>query len=172
MTNKLYKTVLAALFAAFICVATLLIQIPLPFSGYGNLGDCFILLAAWILGGKYGFAAAGVGSALADIIVGFPVYAPATFIVKGAMAVVATMIFTKLGEKHKFIARVIGAAAAECVMVGGYFLYECILYGVSSAALNVIGNGCQGICGLVTGVVMINVLSKAGSLIFRLRKNS
>ena len=51
MTNKAIRTlVLAALFAALTCVATMVIQIPSPMNGYVNLGDCFVLLAGWVLG--------------------------------------------------------------------------------------------------------------------------
>ena len=40
-----FKIVLTALFAALICVATLLVQIPIPATGgYANLGDGMILL--------------------------------------------------------------------------------------------------------------------------------
>ena len=35
-----------ALFAALCCVATVIITIPLPASGYFNTGDVFVLLSA------------------------------------------------------------------------------------------------------------------------------
>ena len=60
---------LAAVLAALTTVATL-IQIPRP-HGYINLGDTIVNCAGWILGGTYGAAAAGIGSALADIVSGF-----------------------------------------------------------------------------------------------------
>lgn len=76
MTNKAIRTlVLAALFAALACVATMVIQIPSPMNGYVNLGDCFVLLAGWVLGPVYGSLAAGIGSALADMFTGYMHYA-------------------------------------------------------------------------------------------------
>ena len=45
LNSNLKKLVLAAMFAALSCVATMVIQIPSPMSGYVNLGDCFVLLA-------------------------------------------------------------------------------------------------------------------------------
>ena len=51
---RLLKLVFAAMFAALICVATMVIQIPSPMNGYVNFGDCFILVAAWVLGPVYG----------------------------------------------------------------------------------------------------------------------
>ena len=53
--DKLLKICVTAMFAALICVATMLIQIPSPLNGYVNFGDCFILIAAWVLGPVYGF---------------------------------------------------------------------------------------------------------------------
>ena len=47
---KIRKLVLAALFAALCTVMTLVIQIPSPMQGYVNLGDCAVLLSAWVLG--------------------------------------------------------------------------------------------------------------------------
>ena len=58
--DKLLKICVTAMFAALICVATMLIQIPSPLNGYVNFGDCFILIAAWVLGPVYGFAAGGI----------------------------------------------------------------------------------------------------------------
>ena len=47
---KIKKLVLSALFAALCTVMTLVIQVPSPMQGYVNLGDCAVLLAAWVLG--------------------------------------------------------------------------------------------------------------------------
>ena len=54
------------------------ISVPSPVSGYVNLGDCGVLLSAWVLGPWYGGAAAGIGSMLADIFSGYAHYAPGT----------------------------------------------------------------------------------------------
>ena len=40
------------------CVATMVVQIPLP-TGYVNIGDCFVIISGFLLGPVYGgFAAA------------------------------------------------------------------------------------------------------------------
>ena len=89
MNSKVKKLVIAALIAALACVATIIIKIPSPLKGYINLGDCIVLLAGWILSPAYAFLSAGIGSALADIFSGYVIYAPATFIIKGVMALIA-----------------------------------------------------------------------------------
>ena len=42
--SSTFRTVLTALFAALVCVATMFIRVPSPVSGYINLGDGFVLL--------------------------------------------------------------------------------------------------------------------------------
>ena len=80
MHSKTKKIVVTALMAAMVCVATMLIKIPSPMKGYLNIGDCTVLLCGWLLAPGYGFIAAGLGSALADIFSGYITYAPATFV--------------------------------------------------------------------------------------------
>ena len=70
MNNKKLRMVTyTALFAALTCIATMIIRIPTPTKGYVNLGDCLVNISAWILGPAYGAAAAGIGSAFADILI-------------------------------------------------------------------------------------------------------
>ena len=76
MKKKTKIIVLAALFAALTCVATMVVKIPSPLKGYINLGDCMVLLAGWLLPPGFSFLAAGLGSALADVFAGYFVYAP------------------------------------------------------------------------------------------------
>ena len=95
---KIRRLVLAALFAALCTVMTLVIQVPSPMQGYVNLGDCAVLLSAWILGPGLGCAAAGIGSMLADLL-GYPLYAPGTLVVKGLMALAAGLLLRRLRRR-------------------------------------------------------------------------
>ena len=72
MSAHLRKIVIAALLAAFTCIATMSIRIPTPGTGgYIHPGDAIVLLSGIILGPGYGFLAAGIGSALADLLGGY-----------------------------------------------------------------------------------------------------
>ncbi len=161
--SKTLKISLAALFAAIIFLGTMYLRIPFPFmeNGYVNLGDSFILLAALMLGPIYGGLAAGIGAALADLLSGFTVYAPATFVIKFLMAAVAFFIFAamkKAMKKHIVIPTVISALAAEIIMIGGYFLYELILYKLEGALPGLAGNGLQGAGSIIIGTIIYNTL--------------
>ena len=155
------KIVMAALMAALACVATMIIKIPSPLRGYLNLGDCIVLLASWILTPACGFLAAGIGSALADLFSGYVLYAPATFAIKGLMALIAVGGFRLLRSKlGKLPARILSGAAAECLMVLGYFVFEGCLYGFLPSAVNILPNGIQGAAGLILGIVLIRMFEK------------
>ena len=149
--EKTRKLVYAALFAALTCVMTMIVKIPVPATGgYVNLGDCVVLLAGWVLGPMYGGAAAGLGSMLADLVSGYPLYAPGTFVIKACMAVCAWAVFrAAAGEKRGLAARIGGALAGEAVMVAGYFAYEGVVLGFGlGAAAAIPGNLIQGVFGL------------------------
>lgn len=159
--QKVLRTVITALFAALSCVATIIIQIPMPATnGFINMGDAVVLLGAFLLGPIYGAAAGAVGSALADILTGYVHYAPATFIIKGLMALVAALIFKAL--KKKLGGSVLGGIVAEIIMILGYFLYAIVLYSdVLGAATSIPGNAIQGVFGLVVSIILYAALEKS-----------
>lgn len=163
--GKLLKLCVSAMFAALVCVATILIQIPSPLNGYVNFGDCFILVGAWVLGPVYGFAAGGIGSALADLFTGYAHYVPGTFVIKGLIAVAAALIahaFIKKNERLRSLGYAAGAAAGELIMVGGYYLYAAMLLSKSfeGALADVPGNVVQGVFGIVCGFVIIQIIAR------------
>ena len=147
--------------AALTCVATMIVKIPSPLKGYLNLGDCIVLTAGWMLPAGYGFLAAGLGSALADLFSGYVVYAPATFVIKGLMALAACFGFRLLHRRlGSLAAGIISGAAAEILMVLGYFVFEGFLYGFVPSVVNIPANGVQGAAGLVIGVVLMKAFEK------------
>ena len=167
--EKIQKLVLAALFAALATVMTMVIQMPSPMQGYVNLGDCAVLLAAWILGPVYGGAAAGIGSMMADLLSGYAHYAPGTLIIKFAMAFTAAMIMKKSVEgtelKQILPRQILGGIAAEAIMVLGYFFYCSLFLGKGLAAASSIpGNLVQGIIGLITALIVYSILFKSHAL--------
>jgi len=166
--KRVQKLVLASLFAALCYVMTLVVQVPSPMQGYVNLGDCAVLLSAWILGPVYGGAAAGIGSMLADLLTGYAHYAPGTFIIKLAMAVTAAWIFRALQSRASHIlpvSQAVSGIAAETIMVCGYFGYASLLLGKGLAAASSIpGNIIQGIFGLAAAAAVYAVLDRSHAL--------
>ena len=161
MRNTTKKIVMASLFASLVCVATMIVKIPSPMKGYLNLGDCVVLLCGWLLSPLYGFLAAGLGSALADLFSGYIIYAPATFIIKGGMALIAYYCHKYFFKSRKnTVSRIGSGVLSEIFMILGYFVFEGFLYGFGPSVVNIPANGFQGIAGLMLGCILIRFFEK------------
>lgn len=158
---KTKKLVMASMLAALVCIATIVIVIPTPFKGYINAGDAVVILCGLILSPAYGFFAAAVGAALADIILSYAVYAPATFVIKGLMALSASFLFKTLRKQTPdALSCVLSGVVAEIVMVAGYYIYEGFLYGFAASAINIPANMIQGAAGILLGSILFGIISK------------
>lgn len=131
--QKTKQLVLTALFAALTCAATAVVHIPSPLGGYFHLGDTVVLLGAFLLTPLCGALAGGIGAALADLLLSFVLYSPATLLVKALTVLTAGAIFRTFPHR-RILGAALGAAAGELVMAAGYFLYEWILYGLGGSA--------------------------------------
>ncbi len=161
MQTHVRKLVTCALMTALVCAATMVVKIPSPLNGYLNLGDCLVLAAGWTLSPLYGFLAAGLGSALADLFAGYVTYAPATFLIKALMALIAHFGVRLLKNNcGKLPARLFSGFCAEVWMVGGYYLFEGLLYGFVPSLVNLLPNSVQGTVGLIVGLVFVKLFEK------------
>lgn len=160
--NSLKRLVLAALFAALACVATMSIRIPTPgTNGYIHPGDAIVILSGVLLGPVWGFLAGGIGSALSDLIGGYFMYVPVTFVIKGLIALVAGLIYEKIGktQKSRYIAVILGGIADIILVAGGYFLCESTFLGYGSGAIaSVPANVIQGIGGLIISCILYPII--------------
>ena len=163
--SAIKRLAVAGVLAAAIVILTAVVSIPLPGGhGYINLGDAGVLTAAFLLGGPWGGLCAGIASAASDLLLGWAVYAPATFVIKGASALFAGFMLKKLRGKGS---TAIVYAAALFVPVG-YFLYETMLYGASVALPNILFNTIQCLVGAGVAHVLIAVLFQKGFSITQL----
>ncbi len=163
--EKIRLMVMTGLMMCLIMVMTFIIRIPVPATqGYVHLGDCMIFMGVLLLGWKFGGLAAGVGSALADLLGGYAFYAPITLVVKGLMALVMGWMLTALMKKAKSLHPLWEAAAMAVggmVMVAGYYVAESILYGNGIAPLAAIPmNVLQFAVGIVIAVILVASLRK------------
>lgn len=152
--TNVQRLALGGLMAALVCVATSFFKLPVPITqGYIHLGDAFVLVSAAILG-PLGVAAGAIGSMLADLLGGYFQYLLPTFVIKGVVALVA---YAGLKASKPFWVEWLVLIIAEAVMVLGYFLAECLMYGAASAAGAVLPNVMQGLGGVVIGALLIPV---------------
>lgn len=141
------KLTFSGLMAALICVLTMFPHIPIPAgSGYVHLGDGMILLAAMVIG-PLAIPAAAIGSALADLFSGFAFYAPATFVIKALVALLAWLLY----RPGRIMRTTLAFIAAEAAMVAGYFVFEWFV-AREYAVIDILGNSIQGASGVALGV--------------------
>lgn len=167
--SRFAETAVIAALTALTAVTTLLVRVPIPATnGYFNIGDVFIILAGLWLGPGAGFIAGAFGSAMADAI-GFPVYIPATFLVKGFEGWLTGFL---AGHTRNLGRSVLAACAGGCSMVLGYYLFEAVVYPAvgayipmfqvtdpAAALIALVPNAIQGIAGVVGGLALWKAVS-------------
>jgi len=134
-----------------VAVITLFIRIPLPSKGYFNFGDIAVVFAGLFLGSKGGLIAGGIGSALADIIGGYPIFAPLTLIAKGFEGLLAG-----ISKDKKGISFYIYPALAVLCMVSIYFTGETLMpqVGIGGAIAELPSNLIQAGGGYAGGIIL------------------
>lgn len=161
LESKNFKTkdyILCSVLMALTFVMTTVVQIPVVGTqGYLNMGDSVILFSAMYLGKKHGFIVGSLGSALADIVSGYAIYFPITFVAKGLEGFICGYLSEHIpGFKGKLIANIIGG----CVMVSGYFIGEIFIYGLNPALMAIIPNMFQAAFGISTALIIYYSIAK------------
>ncbi|TJX15358.1 ECF transporter S component [Tissierella creatinini] len=156
--KKLLAMIKTAVLIAMTTIMTMIVHIPTPSTnGYLNLGDMVVFIAAMMLGKRGGLVVGGLGSSLADILLGYTHYAPITLVVKGLEGFIAGAILeTRIGKRYPLFATAIGGIW----MALGYYIAETFMYGAQAALVGIPGNLMQGLFGAVTAVLLYKALSK------------
>jgi uncharacterized membrane protein len=160
MSGRTVRTIaLVVVMAAVTCALTIVVQVPVPATGgYIHLGDVAANFAALAFGPWLGALIAGGGMAIADLIAGYTVYAPATLLIHGAQAIVVAMLGRGRKAWMMFAAALVGGA----VVVAGYFLFQALILqmGMAAAAKEVPFNVIQVLSGLA-GVPVYLLVARA-----------
>lgn len=86
-----------AAFTALVTAATVMFSVYVPATrGYFNIGETMVYTTALLFGPYIGAFAGGVGSMLADLILGYPLYAPATLLIKAGEGAVVGVLGRRL----------------------------------------------------------------------------
>ena len=172
IAEKTNTIVMTAMMICLVLLTTYIFKIPTPFQGYVHLGDTMIFLSVLIIGKKNGAVAAAFGSALSDVMGGYMIYAPWTFVIKGLMAFVMGAFIEAMirrnahrAEGHHVakiagvpLMEIIGMFIAGLVMVFGYGIADAVIAGnVMTGILSMPAN-----CGqFIAGMVIASILSAA-----------
>lgn len=162
LPNDAISLSIMSIFAAITCILTMTVTIPVPATGgYINIGDLGVMLAGLIFGPIIGFMSGGVGSALADIFLGFPIWAPATFVVKGLEGFVVGLIANpRIFHGKRTYKDILAVIAGGLLMVLGYFIVELLVFnfGMVASLSEVPGNFFQFIFGAIGSIILIVIL--------------
>ena len=91
----------SAVFSAFVCVATIIFTVYVPQTrGFFNIGETMIYVTALLFGPIVGGIAGGFGSMLADVILGYMEFAPATLVIKMCEGAVVGFLGKKNPKKE------------------------------------------------------------------------
>lgn len=143
-----------------IVTALTLVVLPVPVTnGYINLGDAGVYASIAAVSGVWGVAAAAVGSMIADLALGYTLYAPATFVIKGVAALIAMLLYKRL--KGGWL--ILGFLAAGLFIAGGYLAFETVFVcdSFASALVNLPFNCLQGAVGAAVGYAAARFIEKA-----------
>ena len=151
---------------ALTSLTTLFVRIPLPSRGYFNDGDVAVVFGGLVLGFMnprqgiwWALGACGIGSALADILSGFAVFAPLTLVAKGAEGAFAAVAASRTGTS-RYILLALGGAA----MIAVYFFGEVMMpnIGLQGAVAEILPNMIQAVGGAVGGMFAAKALQRTG----------
>jgi uncharacterized membrane protein len=154
---------LVALFMALVAVATMIVRVPIPqTNGYMNLGDSMVLLSGIFFGPSLGFMAGGIGSALADILGGYPQWALWTLVIKGveAMLMGFAVRAAKIEITRITLSIVLCFIVSTAWMVLGYFIAETIMYDQKAALAELPANMLQAGGSVVLAALLLPLFSR------------
>ena len=147
---------------ALTLVATAFINVRLPIAANGglvHLGNVPLFLAAIIFGKKTGAFAGAFGMGLFDLLSGWTLWAPFTFVIVGLMGfAVGKITENRIGFRWNVL-----AIAVACVIkIVGYYIAEGIIYGNWVApALSIPGNLVQIGVAAVIVLPIVEIVRKA-----------
>ncbi len=156
--DSLLHLVLAALLASLVMVATMFLKVPTP-TGYVHLGDGVIFGTALALGPALGAAAGAIGSSLADLLSGYAVWAPWTFVIKGGAGIIAGFLGRGRGKGARFVSLI----AASVWIIAGYAVGTAKMYSPAAVGAEVLGNVVQTGSGIIIGLYLGPLLQRAVS---------
>ena len=124
---KTIDIVQISLMAAITFIATQVIHVP-TFMGVLHLGDSMIFLSAILFGRKKSAVASAVGMCLFDLINGYILWAPFTFVIKGVMGYIAgTIAYRKDYNGNSFKNNIFAFVVAGIWMIAAYYLGGAII---------------------------------------------
>lgn len=162
VSSKVREIVQLGMLSALTFIATMAIHVPSWNGGVIHLGDSMIFLTAIIFGRKYAAISGAVGMTMFDILSGYSVWAPYTFVIKAVMGLIVGSAAYMGGSKGQNIYKnAFGMLLGGIWMIFGYYVAEVMITGnLVSPVASVTGNVIQFGGGAVIAFVIIAAMKK------------
>lgn len=131
--NSIRNLSLIVTFTGLVFLSTSIFFIAIPASnGFFNIGEAFVYLAALIGGPITGAIAGGLGASMADLALGYGIFAPATAILKAAEGFAVGLLFhygKRMKKWLKFL--FIGIICSFLIVFSAIFVNQTFEFGIS-----------------------------------------
>lgn len=154
-----YEIASVGIAIAMVFVATAFVNIRLPIAANGgliHLGNVPLFLTSCYLGKRTGMLAGAFGMAFFDLMGGWVLWAPFTFVIVGAIGYAFGTIYN---QRRDFAGYVLAVLAALVIKIVGYYVAEGIIYGNWIApAMSIYGNTVQIMAAAIISYPALKVL--------------
>lgn len=131
---------LLAFYTGLVAVSTFIFTVYVPATrGYFNIGESAVYLVALLAGPYVGAFAGGVGSMIADIILGYIFFAPATLVIKGVEGGVLGLLAARKPQLKPGYWRLLSFIVGAILFSSVYLLGSTYYVGSSMISLNLPG---------------------------------
>jgi len=163
------RIALVAVLTAVVVVFTSIVRVPTPVvKGYISLCDVVICFSAYLFGPWAAAISGGLGTAFADLLGGYAVWAPFSLVIHGLQGLLMGLIAyprkkikTEVLSEASLMRMLVAGLAGIVVMVGGYYLVGGVFYGFEPALVEIPLNLIQSSVGVILGIVVSKTVSKA-----------
>ncbi|TWT27058.1 ECF transporter S component [Planomicrobium sp. CPCC 101110] len=163
--GRTFDLILTAMSIALVFVATLLLNIKLPITANGglvHLGTAMLFVISIVFGPKKGMIAGAIGMGLFDLVSGWTLWAPISFLARGLQGYLVGKIAWSNGRNGNSVGfNILAALVSVPFMLAIYYVGEAIIFGnFVVPAASIPGNLVQNAVGLLVAIPVAIALKK------------
>lgn len=163
--SRTFDLILTAMLIALVFVATLTLNIKLPIAANGglvHLGTAMLFISSILFGPKKGALAGAIGMGLFDLVSGWTLWAPFTFVARGLQGYLVGKIAWSIGRKGNSIAfNLVATIVSIPFMLAVYYICERVLYGSWIIPVaSIPGNIVQNVVGIIIAIPVCVLLKR------------
>ena len=131
-SKKTFDLIITSMLISLVFIATFFINIRLPIAANGglvHLGSAMLFIVSILFGPKKGAMAGAFGMAIFDLVSGWTLWAPFTFIARGLQGyIVGKIAWSNQRNGRSSLFNILATVSSIPFMLLGYYICERILY--------------------------------------------